>query len=77
MNLVDPVSPIIAYSESAEMRIIGSNSRVPLHAGYRLGFDSLSSPITKSHVLQRTGKTCTFCPWARAKPIAWRGSFST
>ena len=67
----------IAYAESAEMRTIGSNSRVPLQAGHRLGFDSLSSPNTKSHVLQRAGKTCTCCPRERAERIAWRRSSST
>jgi tetratricopeptide (TPR) repeat protein len=38
-------------------RIIGSNSRVPLQAGQRLGLESLSSPNTKSHALQRAGIT--------------------
>ena len=37
------------------MRIIGSNSRDPLHCGHRPGFSTRSSPNTNPHDLQRAG----------------------
>jgi len=53
-----------------EIRIIGSKSRVPLQAGQRDGFASLSTPNTKSHALQRAGMTSTSCPCACADRMA-------
>lgn len=38
-------------------RSMGSKRRVPLHAGQRLGFMSLSAPKTKSQLLHLAGMT--------------------
>ncbi len=41
------------------IQIIGSNSRVPLQAGHRLGLVNFSTLKTKSHALHRAGMTST------------------